>query len=191
MSRTKKSRKPSESFPTLSKVEKQKLAELKETRIRKKKGKKPGNRQQEAVKKKTSGGQQTTAKDPRIGSKKPIDLGIAVKTAPAKKVKKKPEPIAAIRTIEVAEPDNSLEEQLYAIEQDPRLLAILDKQEDDVELTEAEVSLYNELMERHQDIRAQLGLDDDEDEVDASDSQDNSEDDLWDKLDSSDLSKFE
>jgi len=84
----------------------------------------------------------------------------------------------------------SPEQELDAIEQDDRLQSILAKEEDDIALTEEEVNYYNDMMERHQALSAELGLDEDEDisdEINANDS----EDDLWDKLDNNNLSDFE
>ena len=100
---------------------------------------------------------------------------------------RKSTPIAAIRTIE-AEP--SLQEELYSIESDPRLQVIIEKQETEQALSEAEVLLFNELMERHQEITSQLGLDDENTEECETKSE-ASEDDLWDKFDSSDLSDYQ
>ena len=199
MSRSKKSRKPGSGSSGPKKLEKKEViaANAKDKRPKNKKGKAPGNRQQEAVQKTEKTGGQSLVKDKRIGSKKPIDLGgaskLAQKQPPAKKAKKKPEPIAAIRTIEVTPIENSLEQEMHAIEQDPRLLAILEKQDDEISLSESEVELFNQLMERHEEICLQLGLDDDEDlEIDeANYKSSDDEDQLWDKFDSSDLSKFE
>jgi len=200
MSRSKKSRKPGgapTAKPKLSKVE---LANV-EKRIRKKSGKKPGNRQQEAVQVKSSDQNANQNKDPRIGSKKLIDLGGAAqspqvkpksaKPKSTKVVKAKPDPIAAIRTVSndstMVESNSvpDLAQELAGIEADERLQTILTKQEDELALTEQDVDYYNDMMERHQQISAQL---DDEDETEQeNDTSASSEDDLWDKLDNSSL----
>ena len=203
MSRSKKSRKPGgapTAKPKLSKVE---LANV-EKRIRKKSGKKPGNRQQEAVQVKSSDQNANQNKDPRIGSKKLIDLGGAaqspqVKPKSTKVVKAKQDPIAAIRTVSndstMVESNSvpelapklaqELAQELADIEADERLQTILTKQEDELALTEQDVDYYNDMMERHQQISAQL---DDEDETEQeNDTSVSSEDDLWDKLDNSSL----
>ncbi|MGV2872286.1 Der GTPase-activating protein YihI [Colwellia sp. E150_009] len=187
MSRTKKSRKPGgapTAKPKLSKVE---LASV-EKRVRKKTGKKPGNRQQEAQLDNHTDQNTNQKKDPRIGSKKPIDLGGAVKVAQktiANKTKKSSkDPIAAIRTVHKGDEELSLAQELENIEADDRLQVILAKQEDELELTKEEVNYFNELMECHQEISAQL---DNEEEPTVS-SKVKSEDDLWDKLDNSSLS---
>jgi len=135
-------------------------------------------------------------KDPRIGSKKLIDLGGAaqsfqanpksVKPKPAKVVKTKQDPIAAMRTVsnEAAYAElnlvESLDQELANIEADERLQTILAKQEGELALTEQEVDYFNEMMERHQQISEQLDVEDDDEPSKGSVS---SEDDLWDKLD--------
>ena len=186
MSRTKKSRKPGgapTAKPKLSKVE---LASV-EKRVRKKTGKKPGNRQQEAQLDNHTDQNTNQKKDPRIGSKKPIDLGGVVKVVQkpiANKTKKSSkDPIAAIRTVNKGDEELSLAQELENIEADDRLQVILAKQEDELELTKEEVNYFNELMDRHQEISAQL---DNEEEPTIS-SKVKSEDDLWDKLDNSSL----
>lgn len=197
MSRSKKSRKPGgapTAKPKLSKVE---LAAV-EKRVRKKTGKKPGNRQQEAIQVKDSAQSHNQNKDPRIGSKKPIDLGGSVKvpqakaksTKSAKAVKVKQDPIAAIRTVSSSDTNadidsvESLAQALENIEADERLQTILAKQEDEIALTEQEVDYFNDMMDRHQQISAQL---DEDEEEQSSLVKPTSEDDLWDKLDNSSL----
>lgn len=188
MSRTKKSRKPGgapTAKPKLSKVE---LAKV-EQRVRKKTGKKPGNRQQEGQLDNRAEQKTNQNKDPRVGSKKPIDLGgsvkITQKPASNKAKKSSQDPIAAIRVVNKAEVGLSLAQELANIEADERLQVILAKQEDELELTEEEVNYFNNLMERHQEISAQL---DDPEEEETIQSKVKSEDDLWDKLDNSSFS---
>lgn len=187
MSRTKKSRKPGgapTAKPKLSKVE---LANV-EKRVRKKTGKKPGNRQHEGKQDNHSDHKTHENKDPRIGSKKPIELGNGGKLVPkpssVKTKKISNDPIAAIRSVK-ANVEQSLAEQLEVIETDERLQVILGKQEDELALTEAEVNYYNDLMERHQAISEQL---DNEDKEPMIRTKSKSADDLWEKLDSTSLS---
>lgn len=194
MARTKKSRKPGgapTAKPKLSKVE---LANV-EKRVRKKTGKKPGNRQQEAQLDKSSDQNANQNKDPRIGSKKPIDLGGAVKPVKSvvKAIKSKQNPMAAIRPASTVNNSSgndsvnaelSLAQELANIEADEQLQVILEKQENELALTQEEVDYFNNMMERHQQISAQL----DDEEEEASKPNVSSEDDLWDKLDNSSLS---
>lgn len=201
MARTKKSRKPGgapTAKPKLSKVE---LASV-EKRLRKKNGKKPGNRQQEAMLVKNPDQQSDKHKDPRIGNKTPIDLGKAMvqaKSKPAKPAKSKQNPIAAIRVVNEEADQSSAQElnlaqELENIESDERLQTILTKQEEELALTEQEVDYFNEMMERHQLLSEKLA--ENEEPEDESNSVDiSSEEDLWDKLDNSslpgDFDKFE
>jgi ribosome assembly protein YihI (activator of Der GTPase) len=194
MSRSKKSRKPGIGSIGVAKDEKKKDKEIAphSKKPKNKSGKRPGNRQQEAFDSGENKGTQKTNKDPRIGSKKPIVLGSPITKPPQHfktKVKEKTSPIAAIRVIE---PESSLEDELYAIEDDAQLQVILSKQDDDVALTEVEINYFNEKMTRHQTLRELLGLNDDNDEEEDDDNKtkSNSEDDLWDKLDNSDLSDY-
>lgn len=198
MARIKKSRKPASAptaKPKLSKVE---LANV-EKRVRKKKGKKAGNRQQEAVLVKNASQQSDKHKDPRIGNKTPIDLGGTAVSSTKKETKitnTKHEPIAAVRQVDKEIDQTSIQklsplQELEAIESDERLQIILAKQEDELALTEDEVDYFNELMERHQQLSEELAEDDEpENTIDS-----NSEEDLWDKLDNSSISddfeKFE
>jgi ribosome assembly protein YihI (activator of Der GTPase) len=196
MSRSKKSRKPGgapTAKPKLSKVE---LANV-EKRLRKKTGNKPGNRQQEGKLENSSDQQLNQNKDPRIGSKKPIELGGSVVKAkkPIKQTKAKEDPIAAIRVVNAAaEEEQNLAQELENIETDERLQTILAKQEEELALTEQEVDYFNEMMERHQVLTEKLAENEEpEDEPNKVDT--SSEEDLWDKLDNSslpgDFDKFE
>ncbi|MEW6984351.1 Der GTPase-activating protein YihI [Colwelliaceae bacterium 6471] len=188
MSRKKKSRKPGVGSSGIVKDEKKKVAVVVDKKPKKSTGKKAGNRQQEATKKQSTQTNNVTNKDPRLGSKKPIVLIKESTKVEKKPIKHKVEPIAAIRTIE---PDNALEDELYAIEQDELLQVILEKQEQDIALSEQEVNHFNKLMDRHQQIREALGWDNDDSEApDESKQKPSSEDELWNKFDNGDLSDY-
>jgi ribosome assembly protein YihI (activator of Der GTPase) len=196
MSRSKKSRKPGTgSIGAVKEDRKKTILEPVPRRAKKKNGKEAGNRQKEATASIANTQKSTAKKDPRIGNKTPIDLGKAVtapikskpvKTKQPKKVQES-SPIAAIRVVEVAE---TLTEQLNRIEQDERLLAILEKQDAEETLSAEEVDYYNELMEKHEKISEEMAIDEEE-EVIVTSTKVDSEDDLWDKMDNSDLSRFE
>ncbi len=198
MSRNKKSRKQGAGSIGAVKVkdDKKKALVPVDRKPKNKSGKQAGNRQKEAFDSGSNAQKPAENKDPRIGSKKLIDLGGPVK-APAQpfkakvknKVKVDNSPIAAIRVIEA---DTSLEQELAAIEDDSRLQSIIDQQEDDISLSNEDVDYFNEKMERHQQLRDMLGLDDeDEEESTESVEKPKSGEDLWDKFDNSDLSEFE
>lgn len=188
MTRKKKSRKPGVGSIGISKNDKSLIEAGKDKKPKKKTGKAAGNRQQEAMPKKRTERGKPQAKDPRIGSKKPIELGVAVKTQAKKpaKASAKPAAIAAVRTVE----QPSIAQQLAAIENDERLQLILAKQEDEESLTSEEIDYYNELMDKYEALSAELPAEDDEEQQGkAKDSVD--DDDLWDKLDSNNFSDYE
>lgn len=189
MTRQKKTRKPpQEAVKTrLSKKEKQLIAELRDKKPKKQTGNKPGNRQQEALAKSRQKNSGSENKDPRLGSKKPIDLGV-----PAVKAQLKPNKqankSAGIAAIRVLDETASVAEQISDIEQDEALLAIIAKQEDGIALTEQEVDYYNQMMERHQHLSEQLPSAGETQQVDA---EELDEDSLWDKLDKTDFSEYQ
>ncbi len=195
MSRTKKSRKPGTGSIGVVKDDKKKLATPAPRKPKKKNGKEAGNRQKEATASVVNKQNSNVKKDPRIGSKTPIDLGIKTATTTktqkikTKSVKKTQEssPIAAIRVVDATE---TLAEQLDRIEQDAKLQEILEKQDSEQALTTDEVDYYNELMEKHEKLSQELGSDEEEQAITTS-KKANSEEDLWDKFDNSDLSRFE
>lgn len=190
MTRSKKSRKPGVgSSGALKDDTKKKLLAPVPKRPKNKSGKAPGSRQQEGLKNNKQSPTANKNNDPRIGSKTPIDLGKPATTTPVKvkKTKEQINPIAAVRPVQ----DNTeslLEQEIAAIEQDARLLKIIEKQESDFDLTEAEIDLFNELMERHAEITTKLGWDE-EDGEEHSD-EEVTEEDLWKKLDNGDLSDY-
>ena len=212
MSRSKKSRKPGGAPTAKPKLSKQEL-ETVEKRTRKTTGKVAGNRQKEAQPDQTENNQKGANKDPRLGNKTPIVLGKLITKAEKDKVEKakqakakqkslKSAPIASVRFVENTDVELSEKQEIFpavltpeqeldAIEQDETLQTILAKQEDDIALTEEEVNYYNDMMDRHQALSGELGFDE-EDESDDSDelTGSGSEDDLWDKLDSHNLSDF-
>ncbi|WP_426369557.1 Der GTPase-activating protein YihI [Pseudocolwellia sp. HL-MZ7] len=196
MSRVKKSRKPGVGKREVLSEADKKLIVPTPKRAKKKVGKEPGNRQKEAFENKTQNQTNNAPKDPRLGSKVLIDLtpqaAPKVTTNTNKPKKEKQSPIAAIRMVEPEkEPNSALEDELYAIEDDQQLQSILALQEEDKSLSEEQIDYFNEKMERHQELRELLGWDDEESEDDEDDSQSkSSEDDLWDSLDTTDLSKY-
>ncbi|SET22006.1 Der GTPase-activating protein YihI [Thalassotalea agarivorans] len=183
MTRKKKSRKPGAGSSGVVKASTLDVRITKDKKPKKKTGKPAGTRQLEGQQKAKPTQTAQGNKDARVGSKKPIDLGIPnVQVKAPKKAKQVDSPIAKIKVVDTGP---SIQAQLDAIEQDPRLLDILDKQEQDISLSEQEVDLYNELMEQHEQLSAQLTPEEDAQDTELS------EDDLWDKLDNDDLSRFQ
>ncbi|MBF7074664.1 GTPase-activating protein [Glaciecola sp. MH2013] len=110
-------------------------------RVRKKKGNKPGTRNSvvESAQEKTS----RTKSDPRIGSKKPIDL------LRHKNIKSSQETIKAKY--------NSPQDELNAIEADTKLQALLDKAETG-KLTKLEKVYVDSTLARHKVLCGLLGI---------------------------------
>lgn len=185
MTRIKKSRKP-KAIATKAKEPKA----IKDKKPKKHVGKKSGTRQQEGVTNKTTPVATAQTKDARHGSKKPIALTQSVITAnTSAKPKAKQAPLAKVR---VADDSSALRQELAAIEQDEQLLAIVDKQDLDQTLTTQEHEYYQQKMARYQQIQQQLGIDDDAEIAETNAKQKaGSDDDLWDKFDSDDLSRFD
>ncbi|OUS29513.1 hypothetical protein A9Q98_06225 [Thalassotalea sp. 42_200_T64] len=187
MSRSKKSRKPGrmKSASAPKKV----VLEEKEPRARKTSGNKAGTRQQVA-KDNAISSDNAAAKDPRIGSKKPIDLGIVL--TPVKKAKKQKQPAKThVAPIQVIDDSEDLEQELLTIEGNVELQQIAAKVDSGEEVSEQEAELLATSLERYQQLIDTLGLENDEaSEVSEATEEIDPEDELWDKLDSSDLSDF-
>ena len=189
MSRKKKSRKPGVAPTSANKDDNKKKAEPNEIRFKKPHGKAPGNRQQEALKPHKNSATPAIKKDPRIGSKTPIVLvKSSEKETPPTIKKNVSTPMAKIRKIDTQQADF---DELQAIEADPKVQEIVQKQEQEIALTESEIEYFNEKMDRHNTLSEKLGLDDDEDDRPQQPNKALDEDDLWDKLDNSDFSDFE
>jgi len=191
MTRSKKSRQPGvgSSGAPKPKLDKATLAQV-EKRQKKKNGKVAGNRQQEAAKNKTTDVVNKQNKDPRLGSKTPIVLTKSSSAKPTVKSQaSKQKPIAAVRTVEPNQTQTQ-QQRLIEIEQDEQLLAIIAKQDDEQPLTDAEIDYFNNLMDEHAQLSDALGLSEEEEIDQPAQKKPFSEDDLWNKLDSSDLSSF-
>ena len=185
MTRSKKTRKVKlDSRAPKPKLDKASLALL-DKKPKKKTGKTAGNKQQEATKPNSTKTASKTAKDPRLGSKKPIDLG---KPLPPKQKPVTKSKTAGIAQVKLLDRTPSQSDRLAEIEQDPALLAIISKQEMGEALSEQEVNFFNELMEEHNQISEDLGI---EEDIEDSPEVELSEDELWNKLDSTDFSDFD
>ena len=186
MSRSKKSRKPGRLNPV--KADKKAIVEEKPSRVRKTSGNKAGTRQTIAFQKEEVAVDDKD-RDPRIGSKTPIDLG--VKSAPVKAVSKKVKDTRpAVAPITVIDDSELWEQELLAIESNEQLQSIASRSDDGEPVTEEEAELLASSLARYQQLITKLGLEDDEEETDEDDD-DLSEDDLLNKLDGNDFSEFE
>jgi ribosome assembly protein YihI (activator of Der GTPase) len=115
-----------------------------EKRIRKPKGKPAGSRHNDvSAKKENNHGK--SAKDPRIGSKKPVQLIADSKTKKAEPKKRYATP----------------QKELEAIEADQKLMDLLDRQDNDETLTYEERDYVNTKLDRHKVLCDLLGISED------------------------------
>ncbi len=148
-------------------------------RAAKRKGLKAGSRQQAEQASNKNGKQ---AKDPRIGSRKPVALIVEEKSG--KPVA--PKPVKEKKLVMTPE------QELAAIENDDRLNDLLDRLDAGETLEEAEQTWVDQRVDRYQELMDELGIidnDDDEDDDGSFDdasydepSQPASEEELWDRF---------
>lgn len=149
-------------------------------RAAKRKGLKAGSRQQVEQQKGKSAGKQ--AKDPRIGSRKPVALIVEEKGSKS--------------TVSKAVKEKKLvmtpEQELASIENDDRLNDLLDRLDAGETLEAAEQAWVDQRVDRYQELMDELGIidNDDDEEIDeafeesdyAESFQPASEDELWDRF---------
>lgn len=142
--------------------------DAKKQKPKKHKGKPAGNRHN--VEQKSSGSSSPRkTQDPRIGSKKPIDL-----TPPSSS------PVAKTQARKYANPA----EELAALEADTRLAALLDKLDEGEKVTRAEQAYVDEKMARHRIVCDLLGI------ADIDDDEEQADDDPLDNLDAIDIDDY-
>lgn len=139
----------------------QALEARKQKRLKKRKGLASGTRSGEAPQKQNhKGGKKNN--DPRVGSKKPVELVAApTPTAQPTFAKVKKEKPVKVEPIKV---ELTLEQELDQLENDARLSALLVRLDNDEALNAAEQSYVDERVERHQFLLAELGYDEEFDE---------------------------
>lgn len=123
-----------------------------------------GSRTQEKASTDQRSGQRKAA-DPRIGSKKPVPLGV-LESAVAKP-KPKSKPSAPVENVVAAKPTMSPEEELEMLENDSRLDALLDRLDSGETLSAKDQSWVDETLDRIDILMEELGIelgDDDEEE---------------------------
>jgi ribosome assembly protein YihI (activator of Der GTPase) len=121
----------------------------KEKRIRKPKGKPAGNRNTE-VKNTTESSGTKTPKDPRHGSKKPVDLFAKPQEKSIKQPSKK---------------YFSPEKELEAIEQDQTLADLLNQLDNNKKLTKDQQHYVDQKLARHKELCAMLGIEEESEEA--------------------------
>ena len=162
MTRVKKTRKTgplAAAKKTQPEWEKPNRAKAPEKASHKTKGRKPGSRFNiNSAQGKASAAGAKGIEDPRVGSKKPIQL-----ITPTQLAEAAAKPVAFDRKAALAE--------LASIENDERLQALLDRADDGEDLTAPEVRYVDERTERFAQLAEQLGieLDDSDDDLDFDD----------------------
>ncbi|MFJ5387232.1 Der GTPase-activating protein YihI [Pectobacterium sp. CHL-2024] len=143
-----------------------------EARERKKDKKHRGNASGSRTQEKASNDQrsgQRKAVDPRIGSKKPVQLGVldSAVAKPKPKPKPKSKPSEPVEKVVAAKPTMSPEEELEMLENDARLDALLDRLDSGETLSAKDQSWVDETLDRIDILMEELGIelgDDDEEE---------------------------
>ncbi|MBN3080833.1 Der GTPase-activating protein YihI [Pectobacterium polaris] len=139
-----------------------------EARERKKDKKHRGNASGSRTQEKASTDQrsgQRKAADPRIGSKKPVQLGVL--DSAVAKPKPKSKPSEPVEKVVAAKPTMSPEEELEMLENDTRLDALLDRLDSGETLSAKDQSWVDETLDRIDILMEELGIelgDDDEEE---------------------------
>jgi hypothetical protein len=167
MTRKKKTRKVAQSgTPRLSKEKLQELRALKEQRKKKPKGAKAGSRNApEALKEENKATSGSGNKDKRLGSKKPISL----KPEAVKSASEEPKMMRHLKPqVELKEVKPSLtpEQELEQLENDPRLMKLLEQHERGELITGKDAKFFNRSVARHQELCELLGIDDEFEEDD-------------------------
>lgn len=141
----------------------------------KRKGLAPGSRQNVPELNSKSSGDQAK-KDPRLGSKKPIELVPNAKKSAAQTTKPvKEQGIAKVTKVDDPELQSGLtaEQELEQLESNERLNSLLDAVDAGKKLDKADAAWLDKTLARHQQLLEQLGLLD-EDETEPAEG-----DDLW------------
>jgi ribosome assembly protein YihI (activator of Der GTPase) len=167
MTRKKKSRKVAQTgTPRLSKEKLLELRALKDQRKKKSKGAKAGSRNApEALKEDKQVTAGSSNKDKRLGSKKPISL----KPETAKPESAEPKMMRHLKPqVELKEVKPSLtpEQELEQLENDPRLMKLLEQHERGELITGKDAKFFNRSVARHQELCELLGIDDEFEEDD-------------------------
>ncbi len=166
MTRQKKSRKPG-SFEAKSDKKKQKAKGANELdkRPKKHKGLSAGTRNNPLTAKKPDSGDHNKAnKDPRHGSKKPIALTQA--SEPAQETVELREFTPQAKLVKAKQPELTAEQELAQIENDARLLELLERKENGELVTGKDAKYFNTKMARHQQLCEILGIDEEDDDED-------------------------
>ncbi|QBY04450.1 hypothetical protein E2K93_08625 [Thalassotalea sp. HSM 43] len=195
MARSKKSRKEGALMKKLN-LKRPEKAE-KEQRKRKMTGNKAGTRQNVA-KNNTEATVDSSNKDPRLGSKKAIDLGIKVKSEKPQAKKAAVAPIAPVRVVDDAPQSNDVatseavmqayEQELHNLENNEQLMLISALVESGEDISPEQMDMLDKAQSRYQELMDLLGYEQPEQDDELADDDDDEA--LWDRLDDSDFSDY-
>ena len=175
MSRKKKSRKiPSNGPVRLSQDKLKEMRTLKEQRVKKPKGAKPGSRNAPELLDSDTKKANSAPKDKRVGSKKAVPL---VASAPQPQVEMKRNLKPTVELKKVTEPELTPEQELEALENDERLLKLVERHEQGEMLTGKDAKYFNSRIARHQVLCKLLGIEDEDEDEFEDDFEDNFESD--------------
>ena len=119
-------------------------------------------------------------KDPKLGSKKKIELTKSASAPkPEKKEIKHSTEMPKVQLQKVQNDQMTPEQELAVIESDQRLIELAERVEAGELLTGKDAKYFNQKMARHETLMEELGLDNEEDEDDPLDQLDS---DQWDDL---------
>ncbi|MBE0364374.1 hypothetical protein PULV_a2698 [Pseudoalteromonas ulvae UL12] len=165
----KKSRKGGSNGPTrLSKDKLKELRALKESRVKAQKGNKAGTRNAVEAKKSQQDDQKNKDHQAGKGSKKPISLMIEPKVVEQEPVLKRHlKPQAELK--KAAPLELTTEQELEQLENDQRLLDLIDRHESGELLVGKDAKYFNTKVARHQALCELLGIDDEDDEASGDD----------------------
>lgn len=152
--------------------------ELPENKVTKGKGRKSGSRQhvEEAHRPCKSAGKSTQPKDARVGSKKPIPL-----VAPGQRAQSSMAPVREKKHAATIDSEQAKQDELARLEQNPKLMELLDKSDDGVILSAEQEQWLETQLNRIDQLMSELGIEDEDDELLSSS-------DDWDQLASDDWS---
>jgi len=160
MSRKKKSRKiPSNGPVRLSKDKLKEMRALKEQRVKKPKGAKPGSRNAPELLDSDTKKASSAPKDKRVGSKKAVPL-VAPAAQPQVEMKRNLKPTVELK--KAKEPELTPEQELEALENDERLLKLVERHEQGEMLTGKDAKYFNSRIARHQVLCKLLGIEDED-----------------------------
>ena len=130
-------------------------------KAKKRKGLASGGRNTEDPSKAGSGKSRQIKDDIRLGSKKPVALGVEKE----KNLKPQVKP-ATEKVTETVKANLTPEQELEKLENDTRLQGLLERAELGDTLTKKEQAWLDEKLDRYQHLMEELGLDEEEDELD-------------------------